>query len=42
MDSDKPPTDGFKILEVIRKAGDPLGTVVRMKSGIDDRHRRLR
>ena len=25
--------DGFKIVEVIRKAGDPLGTVVRMMSG---------
>lgn len=24
---------GFKILEVIRKSGDPLGTVVKMKSG---------
>lgn len=25
--------DGFKIVEVVRKAGDPLGTVVRMMSG---------
>lgn len=25
--------EGFKIVEVIRKAGDPLGTVVRMMSG---------
>lgn len=33
VDSDKPPTDGFKILEVIRKSGDPLGTTVRMNSG---------
>lgn len=32
VDSDKP-KDGFKILEVIRKAGDPLGTTVRMNSG---------
>lgn len=27
------PKEGFKILEVIRKPGDPLGTVVRMSSG---------
>lgn len=27
------PSEGFKILEVVRKAGDPLGTVVRMASG---------
>ncbi len=33
VDSDKPSKDGFKILEVIRKAGDPLGTTVRMNSG---------
>jgi hypothetical protein len=33
VDSDKPPKDGFKVLEVIRKAGDPLGTTVRMNSG---------
>ena len=26
-------TEGFKILSVIRKAGDPLGTVVKMMSG---------
>lgn len=32
VDSDKP-KDGFKILAVTRKAGDPLGTVVRMSSG---------
>lgn len=32
VDSDSAKT-GFKILEVIRKAGDPLGTVVRMSSG---------
>lgn len=25
--------EGFKIVEVVRKAGDPLGTVVRMMSG---------
>jgi hypothetical protein len=25
--------EGFKILEVVKKAGDPLGTVVRMMSG---------
>jgi len=33
VDSDKPVKDGFKVLEVIRKAGDPLGTTVRMNSG---------
>ena len=33
MDSDKPPTEGFKILKVTRKPGDPLGTTVRMNSG---------
>ncbi|MGL4401516.1 MAG: hypothetical protein ACRCXD_16760 [Luteolibacter sp.] len=33
VDSDKPSKDGFKILEVVRKAGDPLGTTVRMNSG---------
>jgi hypothetical protein len=34
VDSDKPVTkDGFKVLEVIRKSGDPLGTTVRMNSG---------
>jgi len=27
------PSDGFKILSVTRKPGDPLGTVVRMMSG---------
>ena len=27
------PSEGFKILSVIRKPGDPLGTVVRMASG---------
>lgn len=32
VESDRP-AGGFKILEVIRKAGDPLGTVVRMMSG---------
>lgn len=32
VDSDKSAT-GFKILEVIRKSGDPLGTEVRMSSG---------
>jgi hypothetical protein len=32
VDSDKPNTS-FKILEVIRKSGDPLGTEVRMSSG---------
>lgn len=32
VDSDKP-KDGFKILAVTRKPGDPLGTVVRMSSG---------
>jgi len=32
VDSDKP-SGGFKILGVNRKAGDPLGTVVRMSSG---------
>lgn len=32
VDSDKP-SGGFKILAVTRKAGDPLGTVVRMSSG---------
>jgi hypothetical protein len=26
-------TEGFKILSVVRKAGDPLGTVVKMMSG---------
>jgi hypothetical protein len=33
VDSDKPSTGGFKVLEVIRKSGDPLGTTVRMNSG---------
>ena len=33
VDSDKPSKDGFKIIEVIRKAGDPLGTKVAMLSG---------
>ncbi len=33
VDSDKPVKDGFKVLEVLRKAGDPLGTTVRMNSG---------
>jgi hypothetical protein len=33
VDSDKPSKDGFKIIEVIRKAGDPLGTKVSMLSG---------
>lgn len=33
VDSDKPPKNGFKIIEVIRKAGDPLGTKVSMLSG---------
>jgi hypothetical protein len=33
VDSDKPPKDGFKVIEVIRKAGDPLGTKVAMLSG---------
>ena len=32
VDSDNPKSD-FKILEVIRKAGEPLGTVVRMTAG---------
>ena len=32
VESDRP-SQGFKILEVVRKAGDPLGTVVRMMSG---------
>ncbi len=32
VESDRP-AGGFKILEVIRKAGNPLGTVVRMVSG---------
>ena len=32
VESDKP-REGFKILGVTRKAGDPLGTVVRMQSG---------
>lgn len=32
VESDKP-RDGFKILSVSRKAGDPLATVVRMQSG---------
>lgn len=32
VDSDKPAA-GFKILAVTRKAGDPLGTVVRLSSG---------
>jgi hypothetical protein len=33
VDSDKASKDGFKIIEVIRKAGDPLGTKVSMLSG---------
>ena len=33
VDSDKAPKDGLKIIEVIRKSGDPLGTTVRMNSG---------
>lgn len=32
VESDRP-SDGFKILGVTRKPGDPLGTVVRMSSG---------
>ena len=32
VESDRP-REGFKILEVIRKPGDPLGTIVRMSSG---------
>lgn len=32
VESDKP-RDGFKVLGVTRKPGDPLGTVVRMASG---------
>jgi hypothetical protein len=32
VDSDKP-REGFKIISVSRKAGDPLGTTVRMSSG---------
>ncbi|MCU0778002.1 MAG: hypothetical protein MUF86_10105, partial [Akkermansiaceae bacterium] len=32
VESDKP-SEGFKILGVTRRAGDPLGTVVRMSSG---------
>jgi hypothetical protein len=32
VDSDKP-REGFKILDVTRKAGDPLATVVRLSSG---------
>lgn len=32
VESDRP-TEGFKILTVTRKPGDPLGTVVRMSSG---------
>lgn len=32
VDSDRP-REGFQILEVTRKKGDPLGTVVQMKSG---------
>jgi hypothetical protein len=32
VESDRP-SEGFEIVEVVRKAGDPLGTVVRMKSG---------
>jgi hypothetical protein len=32
VDSDHP-REGFKILSVVRKIGDPLGTVVRMSSG---------
>jgi hypothetical protein len=33
VDSDRPSKDGFKVLAVTRKSGDPLGTVVRMMSG---------
>jgi len=32
VDTDSPKS-GFKILEVTRKSGDPLGTIVRMSSG---------
>lgn len=32
VDTDKP-SEGFKILSVTRKAGDPLGTIVHMSSG---------
>lgn len=32
VESDRP-SEGFKILSVVRKAGDPLGTVVKMMSG---------
>ncbi len=41
VDSDRP-REGFKILEVTRKPGDPLGTVVRMTSGDSHRHHQLR
>jgi hypothetical protein len=32
--TDAKPKDGLKVLGVTRKAGDPLGTVVRMSSGL--------
>jgi hypothetical protein len=32
VDSDRSNKDGFKIIQVTRKAGDPLATVVRMQS----------
>jgi hypothetical protein len=36
VDSDRANKDGFKILQVTRKSGDPLGTVVRMKSSVGE------
>ena len=33
VDSDRPSKDGFKVVAVTRKSGDPLGTVVKMMSG---------
>ncbi len=36
VDSDRANKDGFKILQVTRKSGDPLGTVVRMQSSVGE------
>lgn len=33
LESDRPNKDGFKVLAVIRKTGDPLGTTVRLATG---------
>lgn len=36
VDSDRSNKDGFKIIQVTRKSGDPLATVVRMQSSVGE------